>query len=900
METYGGERPDETAGETIDDLPINEVLYFEDRIRLMKKALGSERKRQTRLKARGERFYKSGKCYANSYKKIVRSRAVRAWMEMRRLLGKPYQPYDGKFLPRNCLESVAISDRNTCLVSDIQEFAAYVRESNGAAYYPSVDFKIGVMTDEFMYNYYKDSCDVRIVTSKNYKSVINEGLDLLIYISCWRGVERRSDGSLVEGKSYYGGEGRGNAVRVFRYAKSKGIPTVFQSIEDPPHYRTFLGIAKEADVVLTSAGELVPQYIKDTGNARCSSFLYGINPLYHNPIGMMRKFQEGSPIFHGDVLFAGSWYEKYKTRCEDTERVFDGVISYRPSALHVIDRFLYTFHDIYPFPAKYAPFIVPPIRHDILQKAHKAFDWTVNLNSVVDSETMCAMRVFEVQALGGLLLSNYALSVSNAFPGVFIVLDSDEVPRILGGYSEREIANMQIEGVRRLYRDATVYDRLNEMFEMAGVDCRFPARAVYVVGDASDPRVAASIAAQTLEGAVLVDRAEAADRLAGADGFVAMWGDGFSNEHHLEDMVNAFKFTDVGYVCYVPEERWGESYDYIEGAVAPDDALFDLSKVSIADVLAGGVDGLQGFGVLAPLWGRDTSGTEKDLAVIIPVYNNGAFLSTRCFRSLLRSSVFDRMRVYLVDDGSTDGETQQVVRALERDFDNVVAYLYEDGGSGSASRPRNKGLEMSSEPYVTFLDPDNEAVGDGYARLMEIMESEDVDLAFGTVPMVSPDGRRVRSFGEFGLIDDPREAVVRSRFFAQSMQGGIARRELLDRGAVRFAPGIGQDTLFFYELMAHARRAYSADIPVHVYFAERANSAVNAVTPSFFRRSLECERATAEFLEREGLMDEFRRLRLDDLMRGWYGAKLGAARLRDVPECAALVAEIGSLYGWEE
>lgn len=856
--------------------------------------LVAERSATKSLRESVKRLGSVSRAYAREYRKVINSRLIKTWLGFRKISGKEVKICTAR-LPKTTSKKTkkGVSVSRKYLV----HAAATISASNGSAYYHDAPCKFAIIADDFNKKMLDGPVDLVYVNMKNYRSVLQDPeIEGLIYASCWRGDTHQQDDLPPEIADFYGKSGLVACDQILRFAQNAGVPIIFMSTEDPVNFKRFCGLSRYADVILTSDAGCIASYEKINPDAKIGVFPFSINPAYHNPIGMFAG-EDASR----SVLFAGAWYSKFPQRVKDAEMIFSGIIRDNDADFIIYDRFADNpAASDRRFPAKYAPYIDAPVPYDVLQKAHKAFDWTVNLNSVVDSETMCAMRVYEVQALGGLLLSNYALSVSNAFPGVFIVLDSDEVPRILGGYSDREVANMQIEGVRRLYRDATVYDRLNEMFEMAGVDCRFPSRDVYVVGDAADPRVAASVAAQTLGGAVLVDRAEAAERLAGADGFVAMWGEGFSNEHHLEDMVNAFKFTDVGYVCYVPEERWRESYDYIEGGVAPDDALFDLSKVAIADVLAGGVDGLQGFGVLAPRWGRDTSGTEKDLAVIVPVYNNGAFLSTRCFRSLLRSSAFDRMRVYLVDDGSTDGETQRVVRALERDFDNVVAYLYDDGGSGSASRPRNKGLEMSTEPYVTFLDPDNEAVGDGYARLMEIMEAEDVDLAFGTVPMVSGDGRRVRSFSEFGLIDDPREALVRSRFFAQSMQGGIVRRELLDRGAVRFAPGIGQDTLFFYELMAHARRACSVDIPVHVYFAERANSAVNAVSPSFFRRSLECERATAEFLEREGLMGEFRRLRLDDLMRGWYGAKLGAVRLRDVPGCAALVAEIGSLYGWEE
>ncbi len=70
------------------------------------------------------------------------------------------------------------------------------------------------------------------------------------------------------------------------------------------------------------------------------------------------------------------------------------------------------------------------------------------------------------------------------------------------------------------------------------------------------------------------------------------------------------------------------------------------------------------------------------------------------------------MHVLLVDDGSTDPMTVGVVEELAAEWPNVTAYRHAPGGSGSASRPRNTGLDLTTTPYVTYLDPDNEMVED--------------------------------------------------------------------------------------------------------------------------------------------------------------------------------------------
>ena len=68
------------------------------------------------------------------------------------------------------------------------------------------------------------------------------------------------------------------------------------------------------------------------------------------------------------------------------------------------------------------------------------------------------------------------------------------------------------------------------------------------------------------------------------------------------------------------------------------------------------------------------------------------------------------MTVYLIDDGSTDENTIKIINKLANRYDNVKTFFFGDGGSGSAARPRNKGVEISTEPYITYLDPDNEAI----------------------------------------------------------------------------------------------------------------------------------------------------------------------------------------------
>lgn len=828
------------------------------------------------------------------YLRLISSRWVSTWIFFRNLVGKPVETIDKSVPERLTDDCYTIDDVDVNFAKVCEGFASRIADSEGGSYFEKLPVRVGIITDEYMYNYYSGIVDLVYLSPDEYVDVMEKReVDCVMFVTCWKGMK---------GSDYAGLDGVRKASEVLSYARFNGIVTVFQSIEDPPNYERFLPVAKQADVIFTSAMEMVEEYKRDTGCEKVEPLLYGVNPLLQNPVGFCRKRTAALGGLERGVFFAGSWAPRYPDRCRMMKLIFDGIENSDGWSLHIADRnLLIPSHKDYAFPRAYLDGLMPPVEHRLLQKVHKIFDFTVNLNSVTDSPTMCAMRVYEVQALGSLMITNYAYSVSRSFPGLFTVFDSDEVGRILGGYTDDEILSMQIEGIRDVYSRHTAFDRLNQVFEAVGVEDRFSVRSVLVVFDEETEEAREFFARQVCPGKELLPPSGAS---ANGDGFmIRLPGSGLpTSPVYLLDLVNAFKFADADYVRYAEGGSLDRAYEYCFDDPSPEGVLFDLRKVDARGIVAGELpSGLRGFEVVEPRWGRDTSATGKDLAVIVPVYNNGGYLWKRCFRSLMRSSAFERMRVYLVDDGSTDGVTPMVVRWISETFDNVTAYFFGEGGSGSASRARNKGFELSSEPFVTYLDPDNEAVGDGYAALLGDLEAHDVDFAFGPILKVVPQLPHVselRWCDDEGVVDCGPAALAARGFRTQSIQGCVVRRSLIAENGIESPVGaVGQDTLFFYEMVIHADRAYHRRLPIHVYYADREGSAVNSVSPSFFERSYLCEERQARVFEDAGLLGEYRKVKLDDFMEGWYGGKLELVDEGDLPECRRIVDGIRRLYG---
>ncbi|MGQ7787298.1 glycosyltransferase [Nesterenkonia sp. K-15-9-6] len=272
------------------------------------------------------------------------------------------------------------------------------------------------------------------------------------------------------------------------------------------------------------------------------------------------------------------------------------------------------------------------------------------------------------------------------------------------------------------------------------------------------------------------------------------------------------------------------------------------------------------------------------LAVIVPIYNNGHHLRHKAFASLRRSASFEQMHVLLIDDGSTDGTTAAVVDELARTYPNVSAFHHGPGGSGSASRPRNTGLELTFTPFVTYLDPDDEQHEDGYIHLMErLHEAEEADFALGT--QITWTHRRTvldvhrwlnAGIPEVDGLRRPEAGSLRAvKFRPASIEGLVARTYWLKSlGLTQPVGATGQDTFFFQQMLHHTKAYVAVPDPVYVYYGAVDTSIVNVVTPKYFRKYQILEAARAAWLRETGLMQDYLETRFEHFLVTWYLWKL--------------------------
>lgn len=174
----------------------------------------------------------------------------------------------------------------------------------------------------------------------------------------------------------------------------RSIPVVFWNKEDPPHFEDFLPLARLADHVFTTAGELVDQYKFAVGHENVHTLPFAAQPSIHHPFADGERDRE--------VCFAGQYFRhKYPERREQMEFLFPAAAEY--------DFTIYSRElgndPRYAFPEPFDELVSGSVPYALMIREYRHFKTFLNVNSVVNSKTMCARRIFEISASGATVVS---------------------------------------------------------------------------------------------------------------------------------------------------------------------------------------------------------------------------------------------------------------------------------------------------------------------------------------------------------------------------------------------------------------------------------------------------------------------------------------------------------------
>ncbi|MEY8569707.1 glycosyltransferase family protein [Brevibacterium linens] len=292
--------------------------------------------------------------------------------------------------------------------------------------------------------------------------------------------------------------------------RRRGIPTVFWNKEDPPHFDDFLPLAKMFDVVFTSDVRLVHKYKERLGHDRIAPLAFAAQPAIHSPVRPAKNFAAR------DIAFAGMYFtHKFPERRAQMDLLLGAADKVSPrmeQGLEIFSRFLGD-DERYQFPGSLADRVVGSLPYRNLLTAYKNYKVFLNVNSVVDSPSMCARRIFEITAAGTPVISTPSEATKRFFPPSELPQPEtqEEAELALRSYvRSSELRDRTVHlAQRRIWNEHTYTHRAMSIMDSIGIDYQNPIRqSVSVVVSTNRPehlgRVLETYAAQLLQNRELI------------------------------------------------------------------------------------------------------------------------------------------------------------------------------------------------------------------------------------------------------------------------------------------------------------------------------------------------------------------------------------------------------------
>lgn len=316
------------------------------------------------------------------------------------------------------------------------------------------DMRLACIMDEFTFQSFNPECNVLQITPQNWHQELERFKpDLFFLESAWRGIN-----DLWNMKIAYLSD---DLIDIFGYCRKNDIPVVFWNKEDPVHFNTFIDTSKYADFVFTTDIDCIKNYKTILNHERVYLMPFAAQTKYHNPVEIYERKDK--------FCFAGAYYKRFQDRKRDLETFVDVITSIKE--MDIYDRNYNNKQPEYAFPRQYKRYIKGNLKSGEIDKAYKGYLFNINMNSVKQSQSMCARRIFELLACNTVTVSNYSRAIRNLFGDLVICTDdrkrlSDEILK----FNDKEYyAKLRLSGLRKVLSEHTYRERLmyivNKVFD---------------------------------------------------------------------------------------------------------------------------------------------------------------------------------------------------------------------------------------------------------------------------------------------------------------------------------------------------------------------------------------------------------------------------------------------------
>ena len=326
------------------------------------------------------------------------------------------------------------------------------------------DLRIALVADEFSWRCWQFEADVFALTPQNWEDVLSDRKpDLVLVESVWSGVGDSWYFQLNELGRHRRISGEYALPGIARWCRRHDVPLVFYNKEDPPNFEVFVDAARECDFVFTSDANCIPAYSSRLGHERVFALPFAAQPRIHNPVLAEPRSRA--------VCFAGAWYaERHGQRHHDAQSILLPALDF---GLDIYDRMAGSTDPAYRWPEVFRPFVRGGLTYAQMLTAYRLYEVFLNINSVSDSPTMFARRVFELLACGTPVISSPARGIVELLGEDTVLLSSDaettrrHLERLLRDGDLR--ARLALRGMRKVLGEHTYSHRLQTVLDAVGL-----------------------------------------------------------------------------------------------------------------------------------------------------------------------------------------------------------------------------------------------------------------------------------------------------------------------------------------------------------------------------------------------------------------------------------------------
>ena len=216
------------------------------------------------------------------------------------------------------------------------------------------------------------------------------------------------------------------------------------------------------------------------------------------------------------------------------------------------------------------------------------------------------------------------------------------------------------------------------------------------------------------------------------------------------------------------------------------------------------------------------------IAVLIPSYKPEDYL-LRCFKSLEKQTISkDCFCVYIALNGPGN-PYEMIIHSFLSQFTFRYKYIYLE--KSGVSHARNCLIDLSSEPFIAFID-DDDLISDNYLSNL-LMVADNKYMAISNISSFEKniDECIVNYIGtSFSKIKDIEISKYKSRKYYSSPWAKLLHRDMIAHTRFNTALSLGEDSLFMTEISNRIKGVVKTTDNTYYYVCNREGSATRKKT----------------------------------------------------------------------